>query len=102
MSNNVRFKVFALKHHYKMMVANRLRKSIWRGHVSDTALKKVAERLTDIRFAKIFVEAQFDSMPEDFCMEKFGVKYPPVNVVFGGKCWDRYREYVDKGVRNGR
>lgn len=58
---------------------------------------EVARKLGDVRLAKLFVEAQFASMPEDWCESSFKRPYPPVGVVFGAKSWERYRNYVDAG-----
>jgi len=60
----------------------------------------VARKIQDIKLIKLFVEAQFHAMPPKFCLEKFGRRYPPVNVVFGGNCWGRYQDYVERGVRD--
>lgn len=48
---------------------------------------------------ELFIESQFNSMPEAWCIKTFKVKYPPARVCFGGKCWMRYVEYTDAGVR---
>jgi len=90
----------ALRSAYRTMVANRLKKNIWYGHVRADILHPIETKLEDARLAKLFVEAQFHAMPPEWCMEKFGRRYPPTNVVFGGQCWDRYYNYIDRGIRD--
>jgi len=92
--------ILALKVNYCKMVAIRLRQRHWFGKVSKIALRPVAEQLKELKLAKLFVESQFSGLSSEFCKEKFGVAYPPVNVVFGGKCFKRYYDYIERGVRD--
>lgn len=62
-------------------------------------IEQIAQRLGDPRLCDLFVEAQFWKMPEAFCLQTFGVSYPPANVCFGGAAWDRYQEYLNNGSR---
>lgn len=101
MAESTELIILALKVNYRKMVANRLRRGNWLGKVSKTALRPVAEQLKEVKLARLFVEAQFNGLPPDFCKDKFGMVYPPVNVCFGGKCFERYFAYVDRGVRDG-
>ena len=101
LASNTDFTVFALKSCYRNMVAQRLRKDKWFGYVPTKIIKPVAEQLKHVKLAKLFVEAQFRCLPPSFCKKKFGVSYPPVAVCFGGKCFERYEDYVQRGVRDG-
>lgn len=91
----------ALRSAYKAMVARRLEKVVWYGHIRESILNSIETKLRNAKLAKLFVEAQFFAMPREWCLEKFGKPYPPANVVFGGNCWERYKTYVDRGVRDG-
>jgi len=99
---NTEFIAFALRVKYRKFVANRIRKQNWYGKVGGKGIMEVAEKLKTVSLVGLFIEAQFNSMPSNFCKEHFGKMYPPVNVCFGGSCWRRYREYVEKGTRDGR
>ena len=92
----------SLKNNYRSMVAARIGKDKFCGRMNDDSVDKVAGILGDTRLCRLFVEAQFWSMPPCFCEVNFKRKYPPANICFGGKCWNRYREYIDRGVRDGR
>lgn len=85
---------------YRKLVADRLRRPACCIKTDCGEMIKVARRLKHSGLATLFVDAQFSCMPSDFCQEKFNRKYPPVSVVFGGRCWERYYEYVRRGVRD--
>jgi len=59
----------------------------------------IAEELKDCRLAKLFIEAQFSTFPEEWCLQRFKRPYPVPNTVFRGNCFGRYLEYVENGVR---
>lgn len=102
MKRNTSFVVFALKTHYYRMVAHRLhRKTFVRKEMPMELMNVVAKRLGKAELTKLFMEAQFWQMSPDFCMKAFNRSYPPPNVVFGGRCWERYDEYVKRGIRDG-
>lgn len=63
------------------------------------AVKGVAANLGDHRFCTLFVEAQFASMPADWCLKTFKRPYPPFSVVFGAGSMEKYRAYVAAGER---
>lgn len=65
----------------------------------DALVIGVSDRLGDSRLVELFIEAQFWAMPPDWCVIHFKRRYPPANVVFGGKCWERYQLYLDHGTR---
>lgn len=91
--------VVALCKAYRLAVAHRLRRRRWFGAARGGGpLRRVAERLPDVRLARLFVEAQFAAMPHRWCLAKFGRPYPPMVIVCGGRCWERYQEYVERGI----
>lgn len=95
------FRMFVLKNVYRAMAAHRTgRKPSGWHKVSDKSVKSVAEKLGNIKLAKLFIEAQFHAMPLEWCLEKFRKKYPPVSVCFSGNCWVRYKDYVERGIRD--
>jgi len=47
--------------------------------------------------AELFVKAQFTAMPLLWCQEHFKQRHPPIEVVFGGDCWSRYLQYLQRG-----
>jgi len=98
---NVEFIAFTLKVKYRKMVANRLRSRRCYVKAECAGLMKVALKLESINLAGLFVEAQFWCMPVDFCLDKFKIKYPPAVVCFGGSCWRRYKDYIERGIRDG-
>ena len=71
-------------------------------------LKSIVEMLTSLpidtidaglavsKLADLFVDAQFEAMPQDWCWEKFKTNYPPVNIVFSEKSIGRYEKYSKK------
>jgi len=94
-------KMVALKRAYRRLVAGRLNRKTVVFNIPDGLLRPVAEKLKDFRLAEIFVEAQFHAMPREWCQDHFqGLVYPPMNVVFGGRCWDRFEEYSERGIRD--
>lgn len=98
--HDVMFRIFVLKNVYQNMVSHRLRRRKCYYKLLSGPVRLVAEKLNNIKLAKLFIEAQFHAMPPDFCMRTFGKKYPPLNVVFGGECWRRYKDYIERGVRD--
>jgi len=99
--DTLNFRMFVLKNVYRKMAAHRTgRKPSGWHRVSNKSVKSVAQELGNIKLARLFVEAQFYAMPLDFCVKTFKKKYPPVSVCFGGKCWVRYREYIEHGIRD--
>lgn len=60
-------------------------------------MENVASELDDSRLASLFIDAQFASMPEDWCLVHFKESYPPPQVVFGRGSVKRYRLYVLSG-----
>lgn len=102
MGNSMALVVFTLKNKYRKAVAHRLHKDTWLGgKFSEGQLGIIACNLGNINFVGLFIEAQFHCMPIDFCKDKFKRTYPPANVCFGGRCWERYEEYKDRGIRDG-
>lgn len=85
---------------YKSAVKNRCKKykmiRIPAGIADD-----VAKELSSSKLAKLFIKSQFHAMPVKFCREKFNRNYPPVSVCFGGLCWERYQNYLDRGINDG-
>lgn len=63
-------------------------------------VQEVAARLGDARLADLFIEAQFNAMPAEWCVATFKTPVPPANTVFGGEAWRRYQEYLSEGVRS--
>ena len=57
--------------------------------------QKVADRISDVRLCRLFVEAQFETLGEGWCRKTFKRAYPPPSVVFGNGSWDRYQEYIE-------
>ena len=47
-------------------------------------VRSIARYLTDLRLARVFIEAQFEAFPADVCQELYNRKYPPAEVCFGG------------------
>lgn len=45
----------------------------------------------------LFLDAQFESMPADFCLRAFRVPYPPPSVCFGEGSWERWDAYQRSG-----
>ena len=83
----------ALIRAYRRAVAWRLRRTSQPLSVRESAerlVRAVAVRLDNPRLAALFVSTQFDAMPGDWCRERFGKPYPPLNLVFGGGAWERY------------
>lgn len=98
---NTQLIVLALKTNYRKMIDGRLRKkSFVRITTSDNIIGEVAVKLGDLKLAALFIEAQFAGLPSNFCKMNFNRLYPPSNVVFGGKCWERYKTYVERGIRD--
>lgn len=54
------------------------------------AILRTADRLVYAHLSGMFIEAQFDRLPEEFCIRAFGMKHPPVGVVFGKGSYDAY------------
>ena len=98
--HDTEFKMFVLKNVYRNMVANRLRKKACYCRVPSKFVRLVAVKLENVKLAKLFVEAQFHTMPLEFCVKTFNRKYPPVSTVFSGQCWVRYREYIERGIHD--
>ena len=94
------YKITFLRAAYRKMAAARMKKKNCLIPISDSILRRVAERLEHASLAVLFIESQFHAMPPDWCQERFGKPYPPVAVVFGGRCWDRYDEYNERGIRD--
>jgi len=88
----------ALLAEYRRLVAGRLGKNRWLGRVPEKLLQRTAERLCDPRIAGIYIRAQFARMPSEWCMMKFRKPYPPSNVVFGKTGYEKYEEYLSRGV----
>lgn len=86
---------------YRKMVSGRLGGKPCRIKIENELARDVVRGL-DVRLIKVFVEAQFSGLPADFCRDKFKRPYPPFNVICGGKCWQRYEEYLSMGVRDGQ
>ena len=59
----------------------------------------IALELIEPKFAKLFIEAQFSHFPIEWCQRKFKIPFPPANVVFGGRCIERYVNYIETGER---
>jgi hypothetical protein len=98
--NDLYLKCEALCKHYKDMAAARVGMTMFYPKINKGPVMEVAKILEDIKLARLFVEAQFHNLSKDFCWRRFKRAYPPINVVFGGKCWNRYREYVNRGIRD--
>lgn len=64
-------------------------------------MNDVAKDLESPKFAKLFVKSQFASMPVEFCLEHFKRLYPPASCCFGGNCWVRYEQYLERGIDDG-
>ena len=98
--NVVTFNKMRLVSAYKSAVKNRCKihkmVRIPAGIVDD-----VAEELSGPKLAGLFIRSQFHAMPVKFCREKFNRNYPPPNVVFSGLCWERYQNYLDRGIDDG-
>ena len=90
---------FALQTAYRKWVQRRARRS-FPVKITDVQVTAVAADIKDVRECKLFVEAQFYYLNREFCQDKFNRPYPPVNVVFGGKCWKRYNDYINRGIRD--
>lgn len=69
--------------------------------IPDKMSTEIAEQLGSARLAKLYIRAQFCSLPVEFCQRNFNRDYPPANVVFGGECWRRYEEYLERGIDDG-
>ena len=100
--SNTVYKILALKNAYRAMVASRTRTSRCFVVVDDTVVEPIAAELESASLAQLFIKAQFHAMPPEWCTERFKRRYPPVNVVFGGECWRRYKEYSDRGIDDAR
>ena len=98
--HDIGFRAFVLKNVYRSMVAHRLGKKEFYRRISNKAIEDVAEKIKDTKLARLFIEAQFHAMPQDFCMKTFNRKYPPVSTCFGGQCWVRYKVYIERGIRD--
>lgn len=85
---------------YQSAVKNRCKKPTW-VTIPDGVTKDVAHELDHPRLARLFVRSQFRAMPIPFCRVHFNRPYPPPNVVFGGRCWERYEKYVERGIDDG-
>jgi len=79
------------------MAGHRIHKDMYRGRICETPIRKIAADLKSPKLCRLYVESQFNAMPAEFCMDKFGKSYPPVNVCFGGRAWERYQEYITRG-----
>ena len=101
-SSDIIFKIAALKKAYRGLRAGRLGKIQIYLPIEDSTVREVAEKLENVSLAVLFVESQFHCMPLDWCIRQFHREYPPVEVVFSGKCWDRYEEYCERGIRDAR
>ena len=100
-NNEIIIAVAMLKNKYFKMIANRLRKkSFYMKNLPENLIADVAVILPDSKLVDVFVESQFFALTQNFCEGHFHRKYPPPNVVFGGECWRRYREYVTRGIRD--
>lgn len=60
-------------------------------------LKGTAEKLVEPALARLFVDAQFEGLPTDWCINTFKQTYPPFTVCFGEGSWDRYQGYIQRG-----
>ena len=94
------FKMFVLKNVYRNMVANRIKRKTCYCRVPSKFVRLVAEKLENVKLARLFVEAQFHAMPLEFCIKTFNRKYPPVSTCFSGRCWERYATYLERGVKD--
>ena len=92
-----------LKKEYSKAVSHRIGKDIptyWLVKSKmNVFVDAVAAELSDYRLCKLFIEAQFNHFPVDWCNGCFKQPYPPARVVFCGQAWGRYRQYVEEGVR---
>lgn len=91
-----------LKREYLQAIEHRKGKKI-NGHWlfnqdTNKLVDQVAKELKDIRLAKLFIEAQFATMPSVWCRSTFKKPYPPVKVVFNNGCWLRYENYIANGI----
>ena len=85
---------------YRVAVKNRLgRPTIVK--MNPNVMNDVAHELDHPNLCKLFIKSQFHSMPVEFCRKHFNRSYPPANVVFGGRCWYRYEQYVERGINDG-
>ncbi|MFA5752738.1 MAG: hypothetical protein WC910_06705 [Bacteroidales bacterium] len=94
----------ALRFLYVRAVRTRSGDSLWFATLSEEKhvrlLRQIAEEIGDARLAKLFVDAQFDSLPETFCLDHFDRSYPPFSICFGEGSLDRYEDYKLRGVFN--
>ena len=82
---------------YRRMAGHRIHKEYFMGKVNRVPIHKIAVDLKSPKLCRLYVESQFNAMPAEFCREKFGKSYPPVNVCFGGRAWERYQDYITRG-----
>ena len=91
-----------LERAYFRKVALRLhRKSFMLKNMPNKLMLEIAIKLEHIKLVNLFVGAQFAGLPPDICQHHFNRPYPPANVCFGGKCWDRYASYIERGIPDG-
>lgn len=89
-----------LRMSYRSAVKNRCKQSNMI-RIPEDITKEVAHILDHPRLARLFVRSQFHFMPAPFCKQHFNRLYPPPNVVFSGRCMDRYKAYLNRGVDDG-
>lgn len=99
MDADTAYKMVALKQAYKNMVKHRLGR-LRPLSIPDKMLRPIALRLESVYLAKLFVEGQFHCMPREWCTSNFKQCFPPPSAVFSGRCWERYEEYTNRGIRD--
>ena len=64
--------------------------------MSHDGVKHIATRLKVMQ-CRTYIEAVFDKYPADWCQEKFGVPFPPINIAFNRDNMKVMRDYIDRG-----
>jgi len=85
---------------YRVAVKNRCKRQML-VKVPDGIAEDVARELGDMKLVNLFIKSQFHSMPIEFCKKHFKRIYPPASVCFGGNCWERYENYINRGINDG-
>ena len=103
LNTNEQMLILAIFKQYKRFVANRTGRDWVSGDdFTSTIYLPLLKKIKNPKLAKLFVEAQFASLPKSWCKETFGLSYPPATVAFSDNCNQRYEEYIKKGDKIGR
>jgi len=105
--NEVKMKVRYLRIEYIDAVRHRSRnntKSLFQMRqllykLNDKFLIRIAKKLEDVRYCRLFIEAQFSCLDSNFCLQKIHLESPPPSMVFGNGSWERYESYIQEGLK---